>query len=1572
MKPPFVHLHLHTDYSLLDGANKIAPLARRAAELALPAVAITDHGNLYGALQFYHKMREAGVKPIIGMEGYIARGSRFDRSVEGLAEGEKATNHIVLLARDLKGYHNLVKLSSYAYTEGFWRKPRFDRELLAEHSQGLIALAACVAGVPQQHLLGGRFDEAARAAFEFEEIMGKGNYFLEIQDHGIEIQQRIRRPLVELSRRTGIPLVATNDAHYLMPEDARAHEVLLCIGTGKSINDSHRLSYGPPAFYVRSPEEMWEIFRDNPEWLTRTLEIAERCDLRFPKAIDQVPSYPVPEGHTVESYFERVARSGFADRLWDTWQPLERSGSLKYPISRYQERLEHEIATIKRMGFAGYFLIVWDFIRYAKERGIPVGPGRGCLKGDVPIVMEDGVTKPIAHVKIGDRVRSHTGRALEVTALHRYDLDEPLITLKCYYGESAGVTLTADHKVLAERGVRSGQWERATAESTRKRARRWEEPIGSLSWIQAGDLKTGDWVFVPTPKTDIIPINQIDLETVADNTVDRIEEDFIEEIYPTNVAFDFSLHDVSRQTGVSRGSVRYIAQNNKPAKANPRHDRATALVSQYVSPRFGNLDAWRTFIAKNSKATTRVARFIRADSRFYRVLGRWIADGWLLSEGERQLGFAFHTDDRAGIAETTAFFESLGLQPSIRHAANGRKLTQLRVYSRILVTYWRSIFPDYRSTPETKHVPDFVLHLPDDNILDVLAGYWSGDGSTGGSHTSKYTATTVSRKLGDQIRFLAWRCGIPASLQKSKRDDERGYNLKPSYCVLIPKDARLAARLGASVMSAQYVWRKTKEGILLQIRDVSREFGVKEVFDITVEEDHTYQTSSFAVHNSAAGSLVAYSMQITDVDPIQYELLFERFLNPERVSMPDIDVDFCVRGRQDVINYVSDLYGRENVSQIITFGTMASKAAIKDVGRALDLPYAEVDKVAKMIPPPVRGRNVSIEDALKQNPDLKALVDRDPKVAEMIEIARRLEGCSRHASVHAAGVVISPKPIDELVPVCKNQNGDIITQFTMTDLEKTGMLKMDFLALTTLTIIEDCLRSIERAENRRPDLAHIPLDDEKTLGLFCEGHLSAVFQFESAGLLEICRQLKPAGLEDLSALNALYRPGPLDGGMVDDYIERCHGRRPVEYLVPEMEEILKNTYGVIVYQEQILQLAQKLAGYSLGEADLMRRAMGKKKKEEMAKHEEKFISGATSRGIPEEKARTIFTLMAQFADYGFNRSHAVAYAYLAYQTAYLKAHYPAHFYAAVLSNEGENTEKIARYAAEMKYFGIRLLPPDVNASHEGFTAVGQAVRFGLAAIKGLGSASVQAIIRAREEGEPFKSIFDLAERVEKSALNRRVLESLAKAGAFDALHPNRAAAFAAIEGALDSRTRAARDRDSGQASLFDLLSAGAEAEETEDALPPAEPWTPRETLAHEKEALGLYASGHPVDEHAESLALITPVNCGNVAEQKNGETVAVGGIVVDLTTRKTKKGDRFALFRLEDRYGSVKVVCWPEQYKSYQQLIEPDRALMIRARVETSEEGPPTLVAGEIDTIDSALARARPSSRKRRNKGGAG
>lgn len=1091
-KREFVHLHLHTDYSLLDGAIQIKPLSRRVAELGMNACAMTDHGNMYGAISFYNAMKAQGVKPIVGCEVYITRRSRKDRA-GAAGPGEKANFHMILLAKNYEGYQNLVRLSSKAFTEGFYYKPRIDKELLAEHSEGLVGLSACMSGVPQAMLARDCFDEAVTAAKEFEEILGKGNYYLEIQEHGLDAQRRIRKPLVELSKRTNVPLVATNDAHYLMPEDAKAHDVLLCIGSGKTVNDPNRLRYGSPYFYVRSPEEMWEIFgKEIPEVLTRTVEIAEMCDLSLPKGVNHLPRYPIPEADadlSVDEYFEKVVRDGYERRRQQVWERNLSRGDLKHSLAEYQSRISSEIAMIKQMGFAGYFLIVWDFIRYAKEHNIPVGPGRG----------------------------------------------------------------------------------------------------------------------------------------------------------------------------------------------------------------------------------------------------------------------------------------------------------------------------------------------------------------------------------------------------------------------------------------------------------------------------------------SAAGSLVAYCLDITDVDPLQYDLLFERFLNPERVIMPDSDIDFCVRGRGEVINHVADLYGRDSVCQIITFGTMASKAAIKDVGRALDMPYAEVDRIAKLIPPPVRGRNVSISHALEQVPELRKSIEDNAQVRELIDLARRLEGCARHSSVHAAGVVISPEPLQELVPIAVSSKDELTTQYAMSDLEKTGMLKMDFLALTALTVISDCLKSIKQTHNAEIDWADISLSDEKTMQLFAEGRTEAVFQFESSGMQEICRKLKPKGLEDLAALNALYRPGPLDGGMVDDFIARHHGVKSVRYIVPEMKEVLSNTYGILVYQEQIMQLAQKLGGYSLGEADLMRRAMGKKNREEMARHEEKFINGAVEKSIKKEKAQQIFSLMAQFADYGFNRSHSVAYAYLAFQTAYLKAHYPEHFYAAVLSNELQDTAKVFKYSMELRGQGIELLAPDVNESGAGFTPLQGAIRYGLAAIKGIGQASVNAIIDARQQGA-FISFFEFAERLGAGAINKRVLESLVCAGAFDSLngtdrslHQWRASLHGAIDLALSRGNRAQRNKAQGQNDLF----AGGNPQQTYslDELPAAESWTHAALLAAEKNAIGFYITGNPLDNYMDVLAELRALRTSELAGLESGTRVSVGGIVTALQVRTTKKGSRFALLRLEDQAGGLKCVLWPETFSKYEAAVQNDAAVLLTGRLEVTDDGQTSLIADEVARLDDVIQR---------------
>jgi DNA polymerase-3 subunit alpha len=1057
----------------------------------MQSCAITDFGNMFGAISFYNNMKAANLHPIIGYEAYLTFGSRFDRE-SSVKSGERPYYHIVLLAKDLEGYFNLAYLASKAYTDGLYHKPRIDLEILAAKSKGLIGLSSGFHGAIWHHLKYENSEKALQNAKLLEDIFGKGNFYIEIQDHNLPDEQKIQKNLVELSKKSDIPLVATNEAHYLRQEDSRAHEILLCIGEGKTIQDGTRSILGGQNFFVRTVEQMWEIFgRELPDSLSETCRIAEQCTVEFPKEAKlALPDYPIPansDSIDTNDYFEKVVLEGFENRKNKVWIPLQAQNKLKYSIVDYKERIKKEIETIKNMEFPGYFLIVWDFIRFAKKKNIPVGPGRG----------------------------------------------------------------------------------------------------------------------------------------------------------------------------------------------------------------------------------------------------------------------------------------------------------------------------------------------------------------------------------------------------------------------------------------------------------------------------------------SAAGSLVAYCLEITDVDPIQYDLLFERFLNPERVSMPDIDIDFCVRGRAEVINHVTEFYGRESVCQIITFGTMASKAAIKDVGRALNMPYGDVEKIAKMIPPPVRGRNISISQAIEQVSDLKKAMETDEKVRDLVDLALRVEGCARHSSVHAAGVVISPKPLHELVPVSYSAKNELTSQYSMNDLEKVGMLKMDFLALTTLTIINDCLNSIKRKINIEIDWTKIPLDDEKTLSLFGEGRTEAIFQFESAGMQEICRRLKPKELEDLAALNALYRPGPLDGGMVDDFIARHRGEKRVQYIVPEMKEILSNTYGILVYQEQIMQLAQKLAGYSLGEADMMRRAMGKKKREEMAMHEEKFIDGAVARQINREKAAEIFKLMAQFADYGFNRSHSVAYAYLAYQTAYLKAHYPAYFYAAVLSNESNDTTKIYKYSSELRSTGLGFLPPDINESDADFTPLENAVRFGLSAIKGLGASGIQTIIEARR-GEKFTSLFDFTSRLDQGFLNRRGLESLISAGAFDTLMPSettvfhwRANLFSDLDAALSHGQKVWQNKIRGQNNLFGATETSRNEMKGQFKNVPA--WSSAELSKQEKLAIGFYLSNHPLDAYKQILSALKIVNVAEIEVIKPGDKIVLAGIVSGMQVRHSKKGNRFCIFRFEDQSGGVKCLAWAEAFAKNSHILRDNELLIIEGRVESGEGQEITVILEDARKLADAL-----------------
>jgi DNA polymerase-3 subunit alpha len=1071
--PRFVHLHLHTDYSLLDGACDLEEVVDEAARRQMPAVAVTDHGNLFAAESFYHTAKTRGVKPIIGCEVYVAKGSRFERGETPAREGgngvansggepgQRGVNHLVLLCENAEGYRNLIQLVSAGYLEGFYYKPRIDYDLLAKHSRGLIALSACLRGAVTECLVEERPDQARDAAYRLRDIFGKGNFFLEIQDQGLDVEKRVNPQIVKLSKETGIPLVATNDCHYLRHADARPQEVLLCIQTGKTMSDTHRMKFATDQFFFKTAEEMAQVFRELPEALERTVAIADRCNVKIDAVRNAFPEFRVPEGHTLDSYFESVVREGFAARV-PVLEASAKAGLLRKGIAEYEARLTDEIRMIKQMRYAGYFLIVWDFIRHARAQGIPVGPGRG----------------------------------------------------------------------------------------------------------------------------------------------------------------------------------------------------------------------------------------------------------------------------------------------------------------------------------------------------------------------------------------------------------------------------------------------------------------------------------------SAAGSLVSYALRITDVDPLQYDLLFERFLNPERVSMPDIDIDFCMRRRGEVIDYVTEKYGRANVSQIITFGTMAAKAAIKDVGRAMDLPYGEVDRIAKLVP---NQLNITLEEALKQAPQLRSLIDSDPRYQDMMEVARRLEGLARHASTHAAGVVISPEPLTNVVPLYKSNRDEITTQYDMKGLEHIGLLKMDFLGLTTLTVLDDAVRMVEQNRGIRLDLNALPLDDGASYKLFASGETTAIFQFESHGMRDILRRYQPTRLEDLTALNALYRPGPIQGGMIDDFINRKHGKKKVTYDLPELKEILEETYGVILYQEQVMQIANRLAGFSLGEADILRRAMGKKNRDEMAAQREKFLAGCVGRKVPAKKAEKIFDLMAEFAGYGFNKSHSCAYALLAYQTAYLKTHYPVEFMAALLTSETGNTEKVVKYINEARGMGITVLPPDVNSSALDFTPVGEAIRFGLRAIKNVGENTVRGILDARAELGRFRSIWQFCDHVDTRLVNKRVLESLIKSGAMDSLGVRRSQIFSVIDRAMERAQQRQREMASGQHGLFG--GAAAAPEPAEEPLPDLEEWPEHEMLASEFATVGFYVSGHPLSKYGSKLAGLGAIDLAAVESRRSGEEITVAGIVVAMRSMRSRKGDRWGILTLQDMTGVLEVLAFPEAFARLESVFKSNAPLVLKGRVNVEEAG---------------------------------
>jgi DNA polymerase III subunit alpha len=1073
----FTHLHLHTQYSLLDGAIRVKDLFPRVLELGMDTVAVTDHGNMFGAVDLYSAAKKHGVKLIFGCETYVAATDRKDRQ-------NRRNFHLILLAQNDVGYKNLSYLNSMGYLEGFYYNPRIDKEILREHSEGLIGLSACLGGEVAQTLLKQGVSEAEKVALEYKSLFAPGDFYLEMMPNGLPEQDQLNDEYRRMGPKLGIPLVATNDCHYVHRTDAKAHEVLMAIQSGKTIADEKRLKHATDAYFIKSAAEMTRPFHDVPEALENTVAIARRCNVKLELDNPQLPNFKVPDGHTLDSYLESMVFAGLDGRF----REMHARGQAFDP-DEYRARTRTELDVIEKMQFSGYFLIVADFIQWAKDHGIPVGPGRG----------------------------------------------------------------------------------------------------------------------------------------------------------------------------------------------------------------------------------------------------------------------------------------------------------------------------------------------------------------------------------------------------------------------------------------------------------------------------------------SGAGSLVAFALRITDIDPIPFKLLFERFLNPERVSMPDFDVDFCMNRRDEVIKYVQGKYGVERVGQIATFHQLKARGVIRDIARVMEIPYADADRLAKLVPEPVQGKSPPVMDAIEQEPELKRLYQSDPKIRELLDIAAALEGLNRHAGMHAAGIVISEEPLWNRVPCFRGQNGEIVTQFAMKEVEKAGLVKFDFLGLKTLTVIQTAVGLIDeqRAAAGEPpfDLARIPIDDPGVYEMISRGDTTGVFQAESSGFREMVKKLKPDQLEDIVAAVALYRPGPLEGGMVDDFIDRKHGKKQVTYLHPDLAGILKDTYGVIVYQEQVMQIAQVLAGYSLGRADLLRRAMGKKDKSVMDQEKEGFVSGAVARGVDKKTASEVFDLMAFFAGYGFNRSHSAAYGWISYQTAYLKHHYPHEFMAGLMSCDADNIDNIVKFIAEARAMGLIVERPDVNESLLDFSVTpradalgGKVIRFGLGAVKGVGTNAVEAILEVRATDGRFDSVFELCRRVDTQKCNRRVLEQLIKSGALDGLTGNhhRAKLLAALDAALERGAAEQRDRRSGQTSLFGLFTAAEPPRQQGDpkageTYPEIEEWGHKQLLAFEKEALGFYVSGHPLDRYRGDLQRYATATTSDFSAGRRGVgDNSIGGIVSQYREMITKKGDKMARFMLEDAEGTLEVIAFPKTFEKVRHVLVSDEPILCSGAVknEGNSEAP--------------------------------
>ncbi len=1476
---PFTHLHTHTQFSILQSTSNIKVLVKQAKEMGMPALALTDHGNMHVAFNAVAEGGYADLKIIMGCELYVAE----DRLRLKFTKNEPDRRFTqVLLAKDQAAYHRLSKLCSLGYIEGYYSGfPRVDKELIKEYSEGLIALTGSLSGEVPSLILNRGEAEAEEAFKWWLEVFGE-DFYVELQRHGLEEEERVNEVLLRFAAKYGVKPVAAHSSYYLQKADADAHDTLLCVKDGEKkstpVGRGRGTRFGMPneEYYFKSPQEMNELFSDIPVALENIQEIVDKCSPLKLKRDILMPNYKIPaEFADQDEYLRYLTYEG---------------AKIKYGeiTDEVRERLERELEIIKGMGFPGYFLIVQDFINAAKDMGVFVGPGRGCLTADARVVLADGTSKFINEIQTGDKVITESGTIRSVKQTFKYEIEhETLLNFKTYYGENTGITLTKDHKILSETQEKPKNYFK-WAESTRK-ARKMPEPTGKLTWKPAEAIQSGDWVFVPKPQVKVHDCSNIDLGKYAEEY--------------ENIKFD--------DTNVYHEVHNTLCNTLQRTKTNQR--------------------------------------FLELDTEWYQILGIFAGDGWIRKNERPTVSFAFHPSERENISLIKRKCEAMGFEYSEGKLYKGA--IQLHINSKPLHLFFKEIFNLYAHTSDSKHVPELVLSAPEECVLAFLKGYLQSDGH---EDKHKFRFTTNSRSLADQVRFLCWRVGIPASLGTDERIETREafLNTKKSYYVTIPKDERI----GNTQAQKNYIYRPVEGGIMLKIREISEVNHVNYVYDFEVEEEHNYLTTSFLVHNSAAGSAVAYCIGITNIDPIKYALLFERFLNPERISMPDIDIDFDDEGRQSAINYVVEKYGKNQVAQIITYGTMAAKMSIKDVARVQELPIDQSNQLAKYVPD---KPGTKLKDAFADVAELREILNGNSLHSRVLKEAKILEGSVRNTGIHAAGVIIAPDDITQYIPVCTSKDADLlVTQFDGKVVEDAGMLKMDFLGLKTLTILKDALRLIEKNHNVKIDLDNIPLEDEKTFELYQRGDTIGTFQFESEGMQMHLRRLKPTDIEDLIAMNALYRPGPM--AFIPLYIDRKHGREIVEYPHPLVETILKNTFGIMVYQEQIMQTAQIIAGYSLGGADLLRRAMGKKDKEKMAKERVKFVQGAKNlHNIDEKKADEIFDIMERFAEYGFNRSHSAAYSVVAYQTAYLKANYPAEYMASVLTHNMSNIDKVTFFIDECQRQGVKVLGPDVNESVASFTVNQQGqIRFGMAAIKGTGDSAITAITEEREKNGKFKDIFDFTRRIDLRTVNKKSFESLAYAGAFDGFGIDRALYFAPsddnnvfLEKILKYGNVYQKEKENASVSLFGGNTA---AEIASPPVPEGPFWSRLDKLNYEKAVVGFYVSGHPLEQYKTAMRTLKICALDSIA-QFDRQTVRVAGIVTSKNVRQSKGGSMFSIVVIEDFKSSLEIALFNKKHEEFSNFLEVNQLVLITGKVKQDYRDPEKYGI-EIDEVDDLEA----------------